>query len=218
MLLRSTLMLSTHFWPMAWVHSSSMATRLSLMAQEVYQEILLDALIWIAEFYINFCIQICCIMYLGIICFIDIVSKWCTFFKYYLLISFVCFSCCCIYSCYINCCGSHHKDLNLALESWVWLEYKLTCYMFHVHHHSPQSSSFFREFRRLNLNLYEFLSKFLIFWYSILTIYIYNYNNENSLIICCCLSDDIYFFFCIGCEDVSSICAANLLGSSRVVF
>ena len=60
--------------------------------------------------------------------------------------------------------------------------------MFRVHHHSPQSSSFFHEFRRLNLNLYEFLSKFLIFQYSILTIYIYNQNNENSSIICCCVS------------------------------
>lgn len=67
-------------------------------------------------------------------------------------------------------------------------------------------------------------SKFMIFWYSILAEYIFNYQNnqfsynqfkQSSTIICCCFSGDIYictdFFVCIfGCTD--------FVESSQVLF
>ena len=48
-LLLLILMISTHFWPIVWIHYSSVATRLSLMVWEVYEGIDLSVLFWIAE-------------------------------------------------------------------------------------------------------------------------------------------------------------------------
>ena len=49
-----------------------------------------------------------------------------------------------------------------------------------------------------------FCSKFMIFWYLILFVYIYNYNNRISAIICCCISGCMHSFF--GLRVGSSIC------------
>ena len=77
-----------------------------------------------------------------------------------------------------------HKDVTLALYSWTRFDCK--CRMFHVHHHSSQPS--------LVLSLDDWLfvlwSRFMIFRYSILDIYIYDYNNQSSAIICCHLFGD----------------------------
>ena len=56
-----------------------------------------------------------CIMYLCVSYFADAVSKWCTIFKCYLLISFVCIPFRCFCSCSSDCYGSLHKYVCITV-------------------------------------------------------------------------------------------------------
>ena len=114
--------------------------------------------------------KIFCIAYLNIIHFAYAVSEWCTIFKCYSFISFICLSFCCIISCSINCYLSFNKyiyitiitDLNFSIKV-LQLIRKFLLYV-------PRESSFSStQFFVLDLDgWFDALSnKFIIFWYSL---------------------------------------------------
>ena len=74
-------------------------------------------------------------------------------------------------------CTHHycHKDLNLASESWIWFDYLWCVFPFIIVYFNPIIFV-------LNLDGWWFVLsiKFTIFWYSVLAIHIYNYNNNQS--------------------------------------
>ena len=141
-----------------------------------------------------------CIIHLLVIYFASAVSGWSTIFEWMILVYFF---------------PLVVLQLTSTLQSWTLFDY--LCCIFHVHHHFLQSS-FCSEFGWL-ISYVVLLSKFMIFWYSILAIYTHDYNNQSSSMFCWCLFDEMYLSLGIpvGCTDVSVIRVGivDLLGPCR---
>lgn len=166
----------------------------------------------------KYCIQIFWIFDLLINYFDYACSKWCAIFKFCLLISFVFISWCCICSC------SLHKSVRITVVTKIWLQHHVL---------EPDLPIYWLSSDQIIIHLNPvFYSDFgwliipavkkIFWWYSILTIYIYNYrNNKSSSIIYCNFSGGTYFSFRVNicCITVLSVCVVvvNLFGSSRVV-
>ena len=82
----------------------------------------------------------------------------------------------------------HHKELTYTSSFWAWFDH-FGCILHYLYNHSPQPSFFVLNFDGWLIVL---SSKSMIFWYSILFVNIYDYDNRSSSIICCCFSGGMY--------------------------
>ena len=108
-------------------------------------------------------------------------------------------------------CTHHFSHKHLISASWSWAQFHYLCCMFHEHYHLPPSI-FSLNFDGWSLVLF---SKYIIFWYSIFFLYIYNCISLS--IICCDFSGGMYIS--LGISVGCGICLeVDFLGSLQVLF
>ena len=129
-----------------------------------------------------------------------------------MLIPFISFSRNCIYFCPSNCYSSLHMDKGTTTVAWIQLHhqglelYFTICVLYYNIIHL--NLIFFLNF---NGSLLVLPSKFIIFWYSFLSICIYIYNNWSLSVIACCFTSGMYLSLGIHIDCTNNHLFARLL-------
>ena len=120
-------------------------------------------------------IQIFCIIYIGNIYFADGFSKCCTILECYLIISFICISCCWVCFCSSDCYGSIHKYVCIVAVTETWFDLPIVVFdliwvfVLHILRIFTSNQLFVLNFDGWLLVL---STSFMCFRYSILAIYL----------------------------------------------
>ena len=117
-----------------------------------------------------------------------------------------------------DCYGSPHKYASVTITTETYFHHQGIEFDFlHVWYISFKRSLALILFLVLDFDDWSLFlsSEYLIFWYSIFTLYIYSYNNWSLSIICCCFSGGMYVFLHV---SVGFGFCANCFGSWKVLF
>ena len=150
-----------------------------------YCDKLLDVFVWLLLYSIRLCIGIStsrsfalstCVLFILLIS----ISKWCTIFRYCLCIFLICSLCCSMCCCSSNWYSSLDNDITEIWLKRYSFELDLTICII-----SSTCTTHFNPLYVQNLDgwLVVLWSKFIIFWYSILSLHIDVYNNLSLSII-----------------------------------